>query len=355
MKIDKSELARKINRIKSTVPKKTPLEAIQGVLVEDGYLIANNMETAVKVKLEASAGETFIIPARAFDLINNLPNGEVEIKADEASITIRIGSIKNKFASTGADQYPRPSVTKSEGTQSFELDSESFVASLRRVAFAIADTAHNTMNALCLRAKDGKLNYIALDGHIIAWDKVEYDGDFELLIPKNAVEKLVSIGLTGKLTIEHSEFGALFITDECEVSTRLVNGEFFNVEKAVTEGTMKTVAERAGLVDAINRARACMTAGTNTPVRMELAEKAVSISIAVSTVNYSESVPLIRDMENPLTIAFDSRLLTECLKAFDSEEVELSFSGPKMPLIIRDGESDFLTLILPVALAAAGK
>lgn len=347
MKIDKSELARKINRIKSIVPKKTPMDAIQGVLIEDGYLIANNLETAVRVKLEASTDETILIPARAFDLINNLPNGEVEIKADASQITIKTGSIKNKFASIGADQFPRPNISKVEGSQSFELDSESFVTSLRRVAFAIADTASNMMNTLCLRAKDGKLNYIALDGHIVAWDKVDYKGEFQILIPKAAVEKLVSIGLTGKLTMEHSNNGALFITDECEFSTRLAEGDYFDVGKIITDGTLKTTMERTSLLDALNRARTCMT-GENMPIRIDLSERSADISIAASTVKYTESLPLIRDIESPLTIAFNSRLLIDCLKAFDNDEVDMSFIGPKAPLIIREDGSEFLTLILPV-------
>ncbi len=349
MKIDKSDLARKINRIKSIVPKKSPMDAIQGVLIEDGYLIANNLETAVRVKLEASTDETILIPARAFDLINNLPNGEVEIKGDNSQITIKTGSIKNKFACIGADQYPRPNITKEEGSQSFELDSEKFVTSLRRVAFAIADTASNMMNTLCLRATGGKLNYIALDGHIVAWDKVDYEGEFELLIPKTAVEKLVSIGLTGKLTIEHSQMGALFITDECEVSTRLAEGKYFDVAKIISEGTVKTSMERAGLVDALNRARTCMT-GENMPIRIDLSEKSADISVAASTVNYTESLPLNKDIESPLAIAFNSRLLIDCLKAFDDDEVDMSFAGPKAPLIIREEGSEFLALILPVAL-----
>lgn len=28
----------------------------------------------------------------------------------------------------------------------------------------------------------------AIDGHVLAWDKVDYDGEFELLIPKNTID-----------------------------------------------------------------------------------------------------------------------------------------------------------------------
>ena len=73
MKIQKTDLAQKLNKIKGVVPKKTTMPVLQGILVRDGYLIANNMEMTVKAKIEGTEGESFIIPERAFDLINNLP------------------------------------------------------------------------------------------------------------------------------------------------------------------------------------------------------------------------------------------------------------------------------------------
>ena len=81
MKIQKTELAQKLNKIKGVVPKKTTQAVLQGILVKDGYLIANNMEMTVKAKIEGTEGKSFIIPERAFDLINNLPDGDMEISA----------------------------------------------------------------------------------------------------------------------------------------------------------------------------------------------------------------------------------------------------------------------------------
>ena len=80
MKIQKTDLAQKLNKIKGVVPKKTTMPVLQGILVRDGYLIASNMEMTVKAKIEGTEGESFIIPERAFDLINNLPDGEMEIR-----------------------------------------------------------------------------------------------------------------------------------------------------------------------------------------------------------------------------------------------------------------------------------
>ena len=57
MVIQKKELAAKINKIKGVVLKKSTMPVLQGILVKGGYLIANNMETTVKAKIEGAGDE----------------------------------------------------------------------------------------------------------------------------------------------------------------------------------------------------------------------------------------------------------------------------------------------------------
>ena len=83
MKVQKYEIARVIDKLKSIVQKNDQFPALGGILVKDGYLIASNSEITMKVKLEASEGSYFIIPMKAFDLIKNLPDGEIDISATD--------------------------------------------------------------------------------------------------------------------------------------------------------------------------------------------------------------------------------------------------------------------------------
>ena len=98
MIVQKSILSQKISKLKNVVPKKPTISALQGVLVKEGYLIANNLEMTVKAKLEGMEGETFIIPMKAFDLIGNLPDGDVEVIAAAGTITIKATKVDRKSA-----------------------------------------------------------------------------------------------------------------------------------------------------------------------------------------------------------------------------------------------------------------
>lgn len=348
MKIQKTDLAQKLNKIKGVVPKKTTMPVLQGILVRDGYLIASNMEMTVKAKIEGTEGESFIIPERAFDLINNLPDGEMEISAAAGTIiTIKADKIKNKYQTLDPAQFPA-TASQEEGSE-LTIKADTLLESIKRVSYAVPAQGNNpVMSSMCLQASGGQLNFVGLDGHVLAWDKVEYSGEFELLIPKNTVDKLKSLGMSGDVQIRHSKTGVVFITEDFEVYTRLIEGEYFKYQTMFKELPLHTVISRMALLDAMTRAKMCTE--ERCPVRFELDGNSLSVSIKDKTTDYHEMVELQEDMAEALTIGFDARLVLETLKAFDCENVGLSFGGPKMPMIVEAEDSDFKTIVLPVAI-----
>lgn len=348
MKIQKTDLAQKLNKIKGVVPKKTTMPVLQGILVRDGYLIASNTEMTVKAKIEGTEGESFIIPERAFDLINNLPDGEMEISAAAGNIiTIKADKIKNKYQTLDPAQFPT-TASQDEGSE-LRIKAEMLLESMKRVSYAVpAQNTNTVMTAMCLQAAGGQLNFAGLDGHVLAWDKIDYDGEFELLIPKNTVDKMKSLGLSGEVQIRHNKTGAVFITEDFEIYTRLIEGEYFKYQTLFKELPLHTVVSRIALLDAMTRAKMCTE--ERCPVKFEMDGGALSLSIKDNTTDYHETVELQEDIAETLTIGFDARLVLETLKAFDCENVGLSFGGPKMPMIVEAEDSDFKTIVLPVAI-----
>ncbi len=348
MKIQKTDLAQKLNKIKGVVPKKTTMPVLQGILVRDGYLIANNTEMTVKAKIEGTEGESFIIPERAFDLINNLPDGEMEISAAAGNIiTIKADKIKNKYQTLDPAQFPA-TASQDEGSE-LRIKAEMLLESMKRVSYAVpAQNTNTVMTAMCLQAAGGQLNFAGLDGHVLAWDKIDYDGEFELLIPKNTVDKMKSLGLSGEVQIRHNKTGAVFITEDFEIYTRLIEGEYFKYQTLFKELPLHTVVSRIALLDAMTRAKMCTE--ERCPVRFELEGGSLSLSIKDKTTDYHETIELQENIAETLTIGFDARLVLETLKAFDCENVGLSFGGPKMPMIVEAEDSDFKTIVLPVAI-----
>lgn len=348
MKIQKAELTQKLNKIKGVIPRKATIPALQGVLVMEGYLIANNTEMTIKAKIDGAEGEFFIIPERAIDLINNLPEGEIDISASaKNTITIKLDKIKNKYKTLDPEQFP-VAVMQETGTE-FAIKADVLLESMKRVSYAVpAQGSSVVMSSMCLHAGGGRLDFVGLDGHVLAWDNIAYEGEFELLIPKNTVDRLKSLGLSGKVMIKHSKAGAVFITEEYEIYTRLIEGAYFRYQTMFKELPLHVFASRMELLDALIRAKMC--AEELSPVRFKLQGNKLDLEIKDNMTEYHETVDLQEEIKEPLTIGFNARLVIETLKAFDSSNIDIYFENSKMPMIIENRDNDFKAIVLPVAI-----
>lgn len=346
MKVNKAELSKKIDRVKSVVPKSSSVQALLGVLLRDGYLIASNQEMTVKAKLEGAEGESFIIPARAFDLIKNLPDGELDITEDKNNkITITMEKIKNSYQSLPASDYAYTAEHIADSGGDMLIDSRILKESISHVLYAIpSKSANNIMSSLNMKAAGGYLNFVGLDGHVIAWVQKEYEGDFELLIPRVAVEKLISLEMYGDIAIEYDSHSAIFRSEEYEVHTRLVEGKYFEYERFFQSYPINTAIKRSAMLDAVVRAKLCTE--ELTPTRFDIEGSELKLSIKDKSADYSEIVPLQNPVSEKMVIGFNSRLVLETLKAHTGEDISLSFGGSKQPVIVN---SDAMkSIVLPV-------
>jgi len=348
MKIEKTELAKKITQLQSVVPKKTTIDALQGILVSDGYLIAANNELTVKAKLEGIEDESFIIPAKAFDLIKNLPAGEVSVTCSKNEVTIQMGKIKNKFKTHPVENfvYTRTGI---EASEEAAVSADKMKRAISHVLYAIPNTSANQiMTGMFLSCHNGKLDFVGLDGHRIAWDCIEHSGEFDLIIPKLALEKVTQLDLQGEIRISYDANGAVFATEDFEIYTRLIQGDYFKYRQMFSEGSIFTVVEKRMFLESLNRAQLCGSAEDKAPVILDVVGSLIRIQYKNQLADYEEEIATQLNAGEGLKIGFNPRLLIECLKSFDCDNVSISFSSGKMPAIIKAEDSDMTALVLPV-------
>lgn len=351
MRVQKWELANKIKKLRSVVPKLTTAPILQNILVENGTLTATNMELTVSTKLQGAEGESMLIPVKAFGLIDQLPNGEVEITKNAGGnrIMIKAGdSIRNAFEIMDPAEFPKGSMYGTdEGWAS--IDGEDLTRALRNVLYAVSKTAAKPqMCTVCMECSEGTLSFFGLNGQQVAWDKIPYDGDFRLLIPRTAAEQLISTGLEGDVVISYRKLAASFRSDEYTISTRLVDGEYFNVRKMfASEGTGVELIREA-FTKAVRRADMCNEDTSPVPVRIDIEGDNMNVYIKSSTAAYQEALPITTDMADKLTIAFNPALLKTTMDSFTDDRVEAFFQSPKHPMIVKSKTSQLKAMLLPV-------
>ncbi|MGN1117424.1 MAG: hypothetical protein ACI4RU_02330, partial [Acutalibacteraceae bacterium] len=107
MKIEKSIIAPILKAMKSlTPPKDTATQT--GILLNDNTLTAYNFEIGIKADLGICTGERFVIPPKAIELIESLPDEIITVKGSSGksvycSIESSVG--KSKFVTVKADDF----------------------------------------------------------------------------------------------------------------------------------------------------------------------------------------------------------------------------------------------------------
>ena len=348
MNIKTAELTTKLNKIKSIVPKMTTIDALKGVLVKEGYLIASDTKMLVKVKLEGTEGESFIIPDRAFDLLNNIPEETVTIEPKgDKKISIKTPTITSNFTTYSADMFPLPEENSGKQTH-LTIDSAILLKAMKKVLFAVAnDNIRDVLKHLYMQSDGEYLNIVGCDGCVIAWSKIKYEGDFDVLIPKTAVSKLVSIGLSGNVAIDYNKNGAWFVTEDYELFTRIGEGDFLRYKSVFNEMPSTALANKNLLLSALNRAKMCSK--EKMAVVLNIKDYSFNVKLAGSLSDYTEDLKIYSDFGEALTIQFNPLYIIEALKNFEDEKIEMKFLDNKSPaVIVGTDDRDYKVLILPV-------
>ena len=354
MKVQKYEISRTIDRLKSIVQKNNQFPALGGILVKDGYLIASNTEMTMQLKLEASKGSCFIIPMKAFDVIKNLPEGEVDIDTEgENIVVIKTKAIKNKYQSYPPEEFSFD-ITEDLDAPEVVINGKRMMEAIGHVIYAAADSSSATrMMGVYFEGGENKIKLVALDGHVVAVDSIPTDGtaDMKLIVPKTVAKKLVSMGIIDDVAVTYTKNRAVFKSKEYTIYTRLIEGKYFDYNRFFMVGKMKTYVSRPELVAAMTRAKMCTE--EKQPAVFQIEDDVLNISIRDKLADYQEQVPLQETVCKSIRLGFDSRLVLETLKAFTCDNIALGFTSPRTPMIVEAEDSDMKAMVLPVAIREA--
>lgn len=341
-----------IKRVQAAIPQKTQLEILKGCLCRDGWLVATDTMLTAKVRVDDATDEC-IIPQQAFPLIESLRHGEVEITKGNGDIRIKQGDIKCRYLSKDPADFPTQST---ETETEIMVNADDLIGSINRVSYAMKNGSENDkMSSICLKAGGGTLSIVALDGYMIAWDRRGCEGEFELMVPARAVRTISSIGFMDEIRIRIGKHKATFASEDCEVTTTVLDGEFFQFEKMFKlKVTTLVTADRKMFLDSMKRASLFEKTGDKKPLAIEVSGDRMTILLVTTDSSYHENLPVTSKGEG-LRIGMNVALLKKTLAAFYDDEIYIGMVNPRSPIVIREKGTTFLACVLPVLLRTEQK
>ena len=365
--ISSSLLSQRLQTLGRVIPSKNSMPILDNFLfqVVDGKLTltASDNEITLRTTLELVESDgnlSFAVNAKTLqDAMKEIPEQPLEFTVNPDGLEIRVDFQNGHYTLVGqnADEYP---VTKGlEGEVStLVVDAQRLHSSVSRALFAAADDPlRPVMNGVFFDYQSNGLAVVASDGRKLACSRLldlTSDAPTSFILHKKPANILKGIlqKEDGDLTIQFTKRNATFSTENYELSSRLIEGNFPNYNSVIPrENPNLVTVNRAALVSALRRLLIFSNAGSPL-IKVHVEPSRMILSTRDSDYGRSGEESLLCEYTgNPMNIGFKGTLLMELLNNLESEEIVFQLADPSRAGVIVPAEQpeneDVLTLLMP--------
>ncbi len=357
----KAELLKSINIVLKAVPSKTTMSILECILVDatTGRIrfTANDMELGIETTVSGTIEQRGIVAldAKLFsDIVRKLPDSDVTIESDEKlNTTITCESAKFRIMGKDGDDFSAlPMVEKNDPVVISQFSLRELV---RQTIFSIAaNDTNKIMTGELLEIEDNRLRVVSLDGHRISIRRIELKESYapvKVIVPGKTLTEVSKI-----LTGETDEFVNLYFTKnhimfefgDTIVVSRLIEGNYFRVDQMLsTDYETKVSINKREMLDCIDRSTLLVNEGDKKPIILNVTDDSMELKISSQIGSMDETLAIEKEGKD-IMIGFNPKYLIDALRVIDDERIDIYYVNPKAPCFIRDEDSSYIYLILPV-------
>lgn len=361
----KNILLQGINTVLKAVSSKSTLPILECILVDvspdEIKLTANDMEFGIETTISGDIIENgkIALDAKLFsEIIRKLPDNNVTIETDEYyQAIITCEKSKFKIAGKSGEDFPKLPVVQKD--RFFTLSQFSLKDIITKTIFSTSDNENNKlMTGELFEIKQDHLRVVSLDGHRISIRNIklkESFNDTKVVVPGKTlsdISKIVTGGLEDEVRIYVTDKHILFEFDHTIVVSRLIEGEYFNIDQMLSNDyETKLAVNKKELLDCIDRSSLFVKESDKKPIIINIEGGNMELKIDSAIGSMREDIEIQKEGKDIL-IGFNPRFIMDVLRVIDDENVNLYLVNPKAPCFIKNDEEDYIYLILPVNISA---
>ena len=327
-------------------------------------LSATNLELGIVMSIGAKVekeGEAAIPGKFLTDFVSSLTAEKVELILDGTNLIVKTNKTRSSFTTTPSSDFPPfPDLPESKKTFPVGKLKETI---LRTVFAASIDEGRPVLTGVKTTVSGGKISFAATDGYRMSKEEVE-TGDkkeeLQVILPATSLAEVVRIASDIKaeevgFSIIEKKNQVVFILPHIFVFTRLIDGEFPNIEKIIPQVfKSKVTVDREQFTQAVKTA-SLFARGAANIVKIKIEKEGLRISANAPQVGENEDFVEAVVVGEEMEIAFNFRFLLDILSHLTDKEIIFETSGPLSPGVFKQlsPASTFLHLIMPVRVQEA--
>ena len=357
----KNDLLNGINICSKAVPGKTTMSILQCILIDarGDYikLVANDMELGIETKIIGKIEEKGMIALEAnffCNTVRKLPDNDVTITSDVSNHAV-IDCEKVHFEFSGKSGEEFSFLPQIEKNKKVEVSQYTLKQIISQTIFSIAENESNPlMGGELFEINGDTLRVVSLDGHRISIRKVNLKNEYEPLkavVPGkalNEVSKIITDSTEKNVEMYFTSNNILFEFDDTKVVSRLIEGEYFDVDKMITSDyETKVKIKKKNLLDCIDRATLLVKEGDKKPVIFDISDNNMKMMIRSAIGSMNEDVDAEKKGKD-IMIGFNPKFMIDALRAIEDDDINIYLVNPKAPCFIRNESESYIYLVLPV-------
>lgn len=356
--LDLSEAVLKV--IKATALKTTNpiLEGIKLKAVNDQLILsATDLELSIEKTISADVkieGEC-VVPGKFFaDFVKKLSNEKIELTLNEQKVLkIKYTDSEGFLQCLNEEEFPL--LKQITSPEYFSMKKRDLRDIINKTIFSVAvDDSRPILKGCKFEITKEELTLIAVDGFRLALVKkpiLTTSAEMNFIVPARSLSEISKILDDSEEEVKIFMQRNYIMVDliDTKVMTRLLNGDFINYQNVIPSkfNTMITVNKQQ-LEDALERASLLARLDKYNKVVFDIKDKLLTISSTSDIGNITENLTVAVEGKD-ISIAFNARYFSECMRNIDDEFIKVNFDSPISPFTITSTENkEFLYLILPV-------
>lgn len=309
----------------------------------------------VPAKIEKE-GETTVPGKLLTEFVSLLTADKLEFELDGTNLRVSTQKTKATFSTIPPSDFPSfPKIPEIKNTFSFNKIKDALT---HTVFAASADEGRPVLTGVKTVVSNGKLSLWATDGYRLSLESVDVADkrqEFSVILPSQTLSEVMRIATDLKVeevgfSIIESKNQAVFVFPQVYVFTRLIDGEFPNIEKIIpTLFKTKVIVGKNEFAQSVKTASLFARNAANI-VKIKIEKEGLRLSAITPQVGEDEDFIEAKVEGEEGEIAFNYRFLMDLLNNFPEGEVTLEISGSLNPGVFKptSGKSSFLHIIMPV-------
>lgn len=331
------------------------LKAEKGQLITASTNLELGILFTIPAKIEKEGEIT--IPGRLLtDFISSLIADKIEFFSEGTNILVKTSKSRASFTTMPSTDFPMfPNISQTKNAFPFEKIKNT----LNRIVFAASvDEGRPVLTGVKTNISQGKMTFVATDGYRLSKEQVEIEDkkiNLNVILPAQSLAEMVRIAT--ELKAEEIKFAiiedknqAVFILPQGTIFTRLIDGEFPNIEKIIPVAfKTKVIIETPQFASAVKTTSLFARSAANI-IKIKIEKEGLRLKAVTPQLGEDEEFVEAKVEGEESEISFNYRFLLDLLSNFPEEQLVFETTGPLNPGVFRPLSSSlsFLHLIMPI-------